>query len=127
MSKLQDALRAHRIINAYDLAKAYAAAISDALPYISFSKGGAWDFSGHRVLRSGYLTDPGNGFPHDRNKRFPGRTASGSSLAEAQAWADARYGVAEWVKLPGFTGYLFPKPMADWAKQLAKTAPAGDQ
>ncbi len=126
MSKLQDALRKHRIINEFDLAKAHKAATGDALPYITFTKGSTWSFTGHHVLRSGYLTDPDSGHALDRNKRFPGRIANGPSLAEAQAWADARYGETEWVKLPGFTGSLFPKPMADWAKQVAKTAPSGD-
>ncbi|WIB65862.1 hypothetical protein [Curtobacterium sp. MCBD17_040] len=123
MSKLRDALREHRIYNSVELAKAYKAATGEAPAFITFSKGGTWDFSGHRVLRSGYLTDPNSGFPLDRNKRFHGRTASGPSLDEARAWADARYGEAEWVKLPGFTGCLFPKAMADWAKDLSKTAP----
>ncbi|MGW8431718.1 hypothetical protein ACWGJ9_11545 [Curtobacterium citreum] len=126
MSKLQDALRLHRIVNAFELAKAYKAATGEAPAYITFAKGGTWDFTGHHVLRSGFLTDPNSSYPRDRNKRFPGRTATGPSLAEAAAWADARYGMTEWVKLPGFTGYLFPKPMADWAKQVAKTTPAGD-
>jgi hypothetical protein len=128
MSKLQDALRAHRIINTYELAKAYKAATGEAPAFITYTNGGSsWAFSGHHVNRAGYLTDPESGHPLDRNKRFPGLTASGPSLAEAQAWADARYGETEWVKLPGYTGDLFPKAMADWAKQVAKTAPTSDQ
>jgi hypothetical protein len=127
MSKLQDALRKHRIINAYELAKAYKAATGEAPAFITYTNGGSgWAFSGHHVHRAGYLTDPEGAHPLDRNKRFHGRTASGASLTEAAAWAEARYGQTEWVKLPGFTGHLFPKPMADWAKQVAKTAPASD-
>ncbi|MCJ1712887.1 hypothetical protein [Curtobacterium sp. VKM Ac-2922] len=91
-AELQDALRQHRIINVHDLAKAHAAAISDALPHIVFSKGGTWDFTGHQVLRSGYRTDPDSAYPLDRNKRFRGRTASGPSLDQAKAWADSLRG-----------------------------------
>lgn len=75
------------------------------------------------VLRPGYHTDPDAGARRGFNKTFlvmgPGKTAAAD---EAKAWASERYGVTEWVKIPGLGGNWFPREVADLVKAHVREA-----
>lgn len=93
--------------------------------YISYrpkKDGRAYQNAAWQVVRPGFKTDS-DGFWRDHgHKTFnvfapvekePQRVA-------AEKWASNRYGVSEWVKIPGLPGCLFPAQDAAIIKDLVK-------
>lgn len=84
--------------------------------------GAAW-----QVIRPGYRTDPGASI-HDNYRKTFGRDSNGgtreTALVPAKTWAGARYGITDWDTIPGLTGAVFPKPVADLIKTDLKAAAA---
>jgi len=126
VTKLTDALREHGVHNVHLLAREYTKATGERPPYITYRRGGVWDPTGHTVNRVWLKKDPED-VRESGTKLFPGHTAKGTSADAAKAWAAEKYGVTEWVTLPGFLGDFFTPEMAAWAKNLAKTTPGQEK
>lgn len=131
MSRVTAAQRSQAlgIRNAYVLTMRYSNETGLTGVYLSYrtaQKGRWFRSAAWQVIRPGYRTDPEAHWTDHGHKTFdvfrPG-DQKGTRLAEAQEWAGARYGVTEWVKIPGFPGDVFPAEIAAWYKALPLPAP----
>ena len=77
--------------------------------FLSFEAGQAYT-SGWAVRHVQHQTDPS--MIHNGGTRLYSGPRGSKALQEAMDWAGERYGVAEWVKIPGFQGDYFPKSAA---------------
>lgn len=77
--------------------------------YVGYEPQGTYGY-GYAVRRPGFQTDP-NMIHNGGNKLFSGPRNS-HALQEAIQWAGHRFGIEEWVKIPGFGGDYFPESAA---------------
>ena len=97
--------------------------------YLSFrpvQRGRAYQSAAWRVVRPGSRTAPSPD-AHWRDlghKTFTIYSSPDREVAEQQAreWASKRYGVEEWVKVPGLPGALYPAQDAQIIKDALKAA-----
>jgi hypothetical protein len=78
--------------------------------------------NGWQVIRPEYKTDPDGQWFYQYNKTFVGNKNS-EALQQAMAWASDKYGVTEWVKVPGFQGDYFPAEAAPAIKAAKQGQP----
>lgn len=130
MSKAAEALKSIGCTNAYDVASlARRHGLPDVfLNYRSVQRGRGYRPAAWQVMRASEKTDPGAFWMDYGNKTFNifGNGEKEASLAAAEAWAAERYGVTEWVKVPGVFGggALFPAEVGVLVKRLIKEAKA---
>jgi hypothetical protein len=109
---------AEHILNADNAARAAAEA---GLPGIYLQHVGASAYpGGWTVNRPGFKTDPSR-IHNGGRKLFMGAPSS-PARQEAIDWATARYGITEWVKIPGFRNTLFPAAAAQTISDAYKAA-----
>lgn len=123
MSAASDRLRAVGIINSYDLAKkALAAGVTDPSVFVTYDPMSGWTPARWQVIRPGFKTDAKAHWQDYGNKTFSvfHRDEKASREAEALSWAETRYEVDGWAKVPGLSGDWFPKSTADYVKRLLK-------
>lgn len=77
--------------------------------YVCYEPAGTYGY-GYGVRAPGLQTDP-RMIHNGGNKLFSGPRDS-PALQEALQWAGHRFGVEEWVKIPGFRGDYFPESAA---------------
>lgn len=126
--------REAKIINTYDLLKRYDKVTGDAKHAIAISyssndgsRMSMGVLTGWYVWSPFFHTDPNNNRLSGRGRAefptsFKGDRAEARILAgtEAVNWATEKYGIAEWVKIPGFGSDLFPVEIAKWAEKFIK-------
>lgn len=106
------------ILNA---ANAASAATEAGLPGIYLQHVGAGAYpGGWTVNRPGYKTDP-HRIHNGGRKLFTGAPSS-PAKQEAIDWATKRYGITEWVKIPGFRNTLFPAASEQFILDAYKAA-----
>lgn len=74
--------------------------------YIAYEPAGTYSY-GYAVRAIGMQTDPSR-IHNGGTKLFSGPRNS-HALQEAIQWAGHRFGIEEWVKIPGFGGDFFPE------------------
>lgn len=90
---------------------------------VVYQPGAAYQSAAWQVLRHGYRTDRDAGHLRGFNKTFHIKGAGKAAAAEeAKVWAGERYGVTEWVKIPGLGGNWFPREVADLIKADVRAA-----
>ena len=126
--------REAKIINTYDLLKRYDKVTGDAKHAIAISyssndgsRMSMGMLTGWYVWSPFFHTDPSNTRISGRGRAefptsFKGDRAEARILAGNKAvnWATEKYGITEWVKIPGFGSNLFPVEIAKWAEKFIK-------
>lgn len=119
MSKLSDALRAHRIINTSDLLKAFGVKGQDvAIMYHTRQPRGA-GAPQSVVYSPSHKTNPQSAWYDYGQKAFVGNRAD--SMPLAIAWASKVYGVKEWATCPTDPTSKVPQYVRDAAEEFAKS------
>lgn len=132
MSAATDALDAVGIVNPHQ----YATALSDdpkvGAPYIAYV---AYDptqrrTAGWRVHRPGHCTNPTSRDYREPDKVFPtyaarmsAAQARAATLAQAQEWAGARYGITVWARTP-FGTYMDAEHVAEMKRRYGPLSDA---
>jgi hypothetical protein len=124
MSRAAERLHALNLINGYDVSRlAHRAGLVDV--YIAYSPSDPFRTARWGVVSTGHHVDP-HGHAADYGMKvfaYLGRQNKQAALERAQAWASERYGVSEWVQIPGVAGApWFPAEVAAHVKQLLKDA-----
>jgi hypothetical protein len=127
MTKTEEKLRTVGIYNAHGVLTKYAeatgAAVPPAITYQTQELGRMFRCASWRVIRPGFETDPNAHWQDHKQKTFAAvypQTDKAPKLEEAKAWATARYGITEWVTIPGLRDTRFPIEVAAWVKQQLK-------
>jgi hypothetical protein len=94
------------MMNSWNAAQAAGAAGHPAL-FIGYTPSARVSPGGWSVISPEFKTEPGGHWMHHGHKYFMGNRDS-EALQEAMDWASKKYGVKEWVKVPGFKGDYFP-------------------
>lgn len=123
--------RSLRIFNSHFLVERYAKETGNKGVYLAQSANDGSRvmmgvLTGYRVVRPGFLTDP-EARRTRGNKEFSTFEHEydwAKTLEAAAKWTRERYGVGEFVAIPGFGRDRFPAEIAEWAKQTLKTAKA---
>lgn len=113
-----------KIVNGYDVSKyVYArGGIGIYLTYRSYDKmtSSAWQVQSSRIK-----TDSEAAWYNYGAKTFLVWDSKSKVLEEAKKWAEEKYGIVGWAKIPGLGGYVFPKTDADIVRvDLAKAKKA---
>jgi hypothetical protein len=103
VSKFTEQLREIRVFNDYEFAGHGNVYIS----YVAADRGRGGHGAKWKVHRAGFRTDPKAPWYEYGDKAFNvwGGRARAEVLAEAQAWAGAKYGIKEWARTP-FGSYM---------------------
>jgi hypothetical protein len=127
MSKPSDALRAIGIFNSHGVLTAYADATGAEMPvailYQPQEAGRFFSCATWVVIRPGFQTDPKSHWSNHGTKTFTvyvPKTDKAPKLEEAKAWVLERYGVKDFVSIPGMPGGKFPPEVATWLKKRLK-------
>lgn len=126
MSAAADCLRALEIFNPHN-ACIFAAARGGTGIYLDYrpqQPGRGFVTAAWQVIRPGFKTDPNAHWQDRGHKTFTVGIGGNRAEAEARArtWAGERYGITEWVKVPGLRGALFPAGDAQIIRDALKAA-----
>jgi hypothetical protein len=106
------------MMNSWEAAKAAGTAGHPDI-FISYMPTDRMSPGGWQVISPSHKTGPDGHWMHRGNKFFMG-DKRGPKLVEAMDWASERYGITEWVKVPGFKGDYFPAEAAPAIKAARK-------
>lgn len=121
MSTAADRLRELRIFSPHN-ACTFAAEHGGTGVYLNYraqQNGRAFVSAAWQVIRPGYKTDPGSHWQDHGHKTF---LRSTTAEQDAKAWAEERYGITEWAKIPGIRGAWFPAGDAAIIRAAVKAA-----
>lgn len=126
MSKAANALQAIGIFNPFNAAARAAAdgGVGVCLDRRPEQRGRASRSAAWQVVRPGSKTDPEAHWQDYGNKTFTigYRYTDAEALAAARAWAEDRYQITAWAKIPGLPRAEFPAGDAALVKAALKTA-----